>query len=154
MSLRIIAPSSPESTHTTAVESSSSVDQYMDRLVKLVPAEAIAAYPLLATLALKEGTWAMILVSWLLLAMSIVLRWHATASGDSGPQQIAVITAAVSFIIWVYVMDGTFGIALTLKSFGLDSIADALLSAKHFLSVVMLVIWTMLVPVFYTGDLK
>jgi hypothetical protein len=152
MSLRIMSPAAPETARALAAESSTTVDQYMDRLVKLVPAEAIAAYPLLAKLASEEGAWALILVSWLLLAMSIILRRHATASGDSGPQRTAVIVAAVSFIIWVYVMNGTFGITLLINSIGLDSIGAALLSAKSFLSVVLLVIWTMLVPVFYQGD--
>lgn len=152
MSLRIMSPAAPETARALAAESSTTVDHYMDRLVKLVPAEAIAAYPLLATLASEEGAWALILVSWLLLAMSIILRRHATASGDSGPQRTAVIVAAVSFIIWVYVMDGTFGISFLLNSIGLDSIGDVLLSAKNFLSVVFLLIWTMLVPVFYQGD--
>ena len=158
MSLRIIAPTTPGNVGVLAGESGSeagsTVDQYMDRLVKLMPAETIAAYPLLSTLATEEGTWAMILVSWLLLVMSIVLRWHATASGNSGPQRVAVIVAAVSFIIWVYVMDGTFGVTLLLQSIGLESIAAGLFSAKHFLAVVLLVTWTMVVPVFYKGDAK
>lgn len=147
MSLRIHSPSASTEERAVALGANNSTDHYMERLVKLVPAESIAAYPLLSSLAEAQGQWAIILVAWTLLGVSIVLRWHATTAGVKGPQQKAVAIAAVSFVIWVYVMGGTFGLTAMLGDLG-----EQFQSAKEFLAILALVIWTILIPVFYQGD--
>lgn len=152
MSLRIISPNAPAEAYAAAEDASNNVDHYMERLVKLVPGESIAAFPLLHQLAEGQGAWASILVAWLLLAVSFILRWHATTAGERGTQWIAVTVACVSFVIWVYVMGGQFGVSEIIAGIGLGEFAATLASAKDFLAVVALVIWTILVPVFYTGD--
>jgi predicted neutral ceramidase superfamily lipid hydrolase len=80
----------------------------MERLVKLVPAEAVAVYPLLFSEANGladpvNRAHAVALVSWIILAIVIVLRCQATAATDRGPQLFAVAISAISYIIWVYV---------------------------------------------------
>lgn len=68
----------------------------------------------------------------------------------------AVAVAAISFVIWVYVMKGDFGFyELGLKLIGgVEAPAPEKLElAKQFLSSLALVVWTLLVPVFYKGDL-
>ena len=147
MSLRIHSPTASTEERATALGASNSTDHYMERLVKLVPAESIAAYPLLASLAEAQGQWAIILVAGTLLGVSVVLRWHATTAGVKGPQQKAVAISAVSFVIWVYVMGGSFGLTAMLGDLG-----EQFQSAKEFLAILALVIWTILIPVFYQGD--
>ena len=152
MSLRIIAPAAPGEVRARAADSSTPVDHYMERLVKLVPAESIAAYPLLHSLAVDQGNWAIFLVSWVLLVVSIILRWHATSVEGQGAQTTAVIIAAVSFFIWVYVMGGDFGLVALLQKMELLDPGSDFVSEVNFLAVMALVIWTILVPVFYKGD--
>lgn len=128
------------------------LDSYLERLVKLVPAESICAYPLLSGYAGAQGLWAEVLVSWVLLVVSGVLRWHATKGGTGQPQWPALAVALVSFVIWVGVMGGHFGITALIGWLGLGSLAEALAAASEFLTVLALVIWTILIPVFYQGD--
>lgn len=126
-----------------------------ERLVKLVPAEAVSAYPLLKPLADNVDKWAVWVLSWVLLLVVIVLRRYATATPQKGPQRAAVAVAAISFVIWVYVMKGDFGFyELGLKLIGgVEAPAPEKLElAKQFLSSLALVVWTLLVPVFYKGE--
>ncbi len=155
MSLRVISPQADKGARVHAAEASSVVDSYMERLVKLVPAEAIAAYPLLEPLAETAGNWAVPVLSWVLLGVVGVLRWHATSTPQSGPQWTAVVIACVSFVIWVYVMDGHFGVYSFFALFYTDgdgAFRESIEAGKSFLSTLALVVWTLLVPVFYKGD--
>jgi hypothetical protein len=128
----------------------------MERLVKLFPAEAISAFPLLMPLATQVGTWAVWVVAWTLLFVVIVLRWHATSAPQKGPQWPAVVVASISFVIWVYVMKGDFGFYELARHVWLgegSSPTDAgkVESATQFISSLALVVWTIVVPVFYQG---
>ncbi|MEQ8823400.1 MAG: hypothetical protein RIC14_03405 [Filomicrobium sp.] len=96
--------------HDGDVEHVSSPDGYMAKLVKLVPAEAIALYPFLHAGALAvvqnengdiSGLWLPALVGWLVLAVVILLRWLATLGPDGKAQWGAVAIAAISFVLWV-----------------------------------------------------
>ena len=149
MTLRVIAPSADDGIRRRADAARGSVDSYLERLNKLVPIEAIGVYPLLHNQAIIVGEWAQILVAWLVLFVVIVLRWHATAMPGRGPQWAAVFIAAVSFVIWVHVMDkGDFGLLTYLQI--TDS--EQVVNARRFLATTALTLWTILVPVFYTGD--
>lgn len=92
------------------------------------------------------------MISWLLLGVSIFLRWNATSIKGQGPQKMAVAIAGISFVIWVNVIGGHFGVRNIIAAAGFQELASVLGSAKEFLATVALVIWTILVPVVYTGD--
>ena len=111
--------------------------------------------PLLKPLADNVDKWAVWVLSWVLLLVVIVLRRYATATPQKGPQRAAVAVAAISFVIWVYVMKGDFGFyELGLKLIGgvKAPAPEKLELAKQFLSSLALVVWTLLVPVFYKGE--
>jgi hypothetical protein len=157
MSLRIVAPSAVATAFAAGdteagARADTRLDSYMERLVKLVPVESISAYPLLSSYAGDQGLWAEVLVSWLLLLVSGILRWKATQGSTGDAQITAIMVALVSFIIWVGVMDGHFGVSSFLSWAGYTGLAGMFESSKEFLMVIALVIWTILVPVFYKGD--
>jgi glucan phosphoethanolaminetransferase (alkaline phosphatase superfamily) len=110
-------------------------DQYLGRLVKLIPSEVLAVY-----LTFKEAA-----ASWLgifaiiCLGLVLLVRLVYTKDAEKLPQFGAVIVAAVSFIIWVYATGGYF---LHLK---LPEAYPGIIS-------VVVALWTFMVPYFYRGD--
>lgn len=175
MSLRISAPSSDEGgrrgRRDIGPEDVSS-DYYASRLVKLIPTEAISLFPFLNSRArdvaekvqLQPGATAQKLVSadglvlpvsanivvfavaWLSLVIVILLRWHATRDDDGRAQWGAVAIAAISFILWVPVMSGSFGLLYTVQSLTQQSWSEPV---QKFVPELLLAVWTVLVPVFY-----
>jgi len=110
---------------------------YIERVVKLVPAEFVALYlaveVILGNSLIASTVWAITC-----LVLVVVVRAAATSdpAAQLGPQWIAVAIAAVAFVIWVYAMRGPFAANLGVVP-GLGSLA--------------LVLWTFLVPVLYRG---
>jgi hypothetical protein len=163
MSLRVYAPSAIR-TRGGEADAAAPTGAYMERLVKLVPAEAVAVYPLLFNEARSladaiNRARAIALVSWIILAIVVVLRWQATASPERGPQWLAVGVAAVSYIIWVYVFGGHFGIEgflhPWLPALSGDPTAPPdpdMAKFKSLIGSLALVCWTLVVPAVYKGD--
>jgi hypothetical protein len=85
-------------------------------------------------------------VAWLTLLVVILLRWHATRDDDGRSQWGAVAIAAVSFILWVPVMNGSFGILDTAQLVTATSFPPPV---QKFIPELLLALWTVLVPVFY-----
>ncbi len=112
---------------------------YMQRLLRLIPAEVITLYLTFRGLADPHSKFAY-WWSAICLVLVVVLRIFGTrATGGSiwTFQKIAVGVAAVSFILWVYGMGDTIlGFAIGEPIWINASIA----------------IWTIVVPLFYKGD--
>ena len=161
MSLRVY---SPNAVRTRGDFEAPSGGSYMERLVKLMPAEAIAVYPLLFNEAkglsdADNRARAIALISWIMLAIVIVLRWQATTTPERGAQWMAVLVAAISYIIWVYVFGGFFGVEGPLQAYLPVSAAQPggvpdpdVAKFKSLIGSVALVSWTLIVPAIYTGD--
>ena len=185
MSLRISAPSNDDGGTVRrgpgGAAASDSGDGYLSRLVKLIPGEAVVAYPFLHSRAeqvIKEFNgsaygvatlhelpiigsnadgaaptyyatgpdhWLLVAMAWLMLAVVILLRWQATR-GPGGAQWGAVFIAAVSFMLWVPVMQGSFGIMDTISIWTETPVPDPV---ERFIPELLLVLWTILVPAFY-----
>ena len=108
------------------------VDPWFTRLVKLVPAEAVAVYLAGRPLAAHryDGEWPVVC-----LALVVILRAWGTSS-RSGPQWASVAISGVSFVLWVYATGGRFlhwNVEVNLASLAV-------------------LVWTTLVPVFWRGD--
>lgn len=107
-------------------------DEYFARLVKLIPAEAVALY-----LTFKEvasswlGIWA-----WICLGLVVLLRSLGTRSKDKPVQWAAVFIAVVSFVLWIYATGG-YLVQVTLPT-GVISAAIG--------------VWTVAVPYVYKGS--
>jgi hypothetical protein len=107
-------------------------EQYLGRLVKLIPAEVVALY-----LTFKEatagwpGTWA-----WICLGLVILVRSLGTSGEGIPPQKLGVAVASVSFVIWVYATGGHL-IEVNLPAGSIP---------------VAMGVWTVVVPYFYKGS--
>jgi hypothetical protein len=154
MSLRVVSRN--VASRGAIGEAGNGGDSYIPRLVKLIPAEAVTAYPPLASTAKSLGTnsgAAILFLSWFFLIVVIVLRWHFTKSAEGRTQWLAVVISAVSFIIWVYAVNGA------ADSFGFSGLLDrisyvqqASADMKQFVATVAMFAWVIVMPAIYTGD--
>ena len=113
-----------------------SLEAYLERLLKLIPAEVVSIYPVGRSLIaddMQQGLWATIC-----LMICVVFRTRMTRGPDGRPQWPAVAIAAVSFIIWVYVL-------------GAHVVGFALPDQYKVWPALMLLAWTTIVPAVYTG---
>ena len=83
-------------------------------------------------------------IAWLILLLVVLLRWQATRDGDGRAQWGAVAIAAISFFLWVPVMDGSFGVFHAFESF-----VHFPGPVQKFIPELLLVLWTILIPAFY-----
>lgn len=146
MSLRITSYRASRSAQAQAARPRGTFDSYLERLVKLVPAEAVAAYPFLRTQAPDYG-WAEPLLAVVLLLVVIALRWRATATPSAGPQIPSIIISAISFIIYAFVVGDPLSLQSS-QSIGVDLPKDAV----TYIAQILLVAWVLVVPMLYTGD--
>lgn len=112
---------------------------YVDRLVKLIPAEVLGLY--LIGVGLIPTGIALALAVWAAVCTALVIFARAYATADPanklGPQWAAVAVSTVSFILWLYSMGGPF------EAYGL---------AVPWLGSLAILVWTFLVPYFYKGE--
>ena len=116
-------------------------DNYANRVVKLIPAEALGLFGTGSTLANPESklheTYVLVLAAACLL-VTILFRYIATKDVNGKPQLLAIFFAIVSFCLWF----------LTMKPpMGLLELEDA----SMFVGLAAL-LWATVVPVFYKGD--
>jgi len=103
---------------------------YRDRLLKLIPSEIVAAYMVLAgIIPEKPARWGLLIISVILLVLVpfyliIIQNVHRI---------VQVIFTTISFVVWVYSLGGPF------EKWGIY---------LPWLSSVILVLWTLIVPLF------
>ena len=128
-----------KSTGSPGSPGSSGADNYMARLVKLVPAEVIAIY--LTFKSIMDGTGQPFVWGLICLILVIIVRTFGTHQPGKSPQYLAVLVAVISFILWVCAMGGT----ILPPQLGISSLSPQIWS-------VAIGVWTFLVPYFYKGD--
>lgn len=149
--LRIRGPSTTDLIRSarSSAEKAASVDSYVQRLIKLIPAEVVSAYLVgreIAQAAPNEygEEWA----AWCLLA-TIVFRSVMTFEKPEdrnprirdyliGVEWPAVLIASVSFSIWVFTLG--------------DSYPAPLPSLKEWQAALLLLLWTPFIPLIYKGS--
>jgi hypothetical protein len=108
-------------------------DEWLERLTKLIPGEVLAVYLTGKNFATHwPGQWAIACF-----CLVIVIRAWGTREPGTSIQWGAVAIAAVSFVIWLYAMGGSFP-RLELSDPAISSLA--------------VLLWTTVVPIFYRGD--
>lgn len=178
MTLRVIGPPADGLKRGLPGGPADVTDSYTDKLVKLVPAEAISVYPLLKNqadvltnqmdvLAPHNARLLVYLTAWVLLFVVILLRWSATSVDGKGAQWGAVFIAAVAFFIWVHVVGGDFGFELLVNKYlggvgqaatdtagatRAPGAADPISLIKSYISSLFLTAWTLVAPIVYKGD--
>jgi len=105
---------------------------WMERLVKLVPAEILAVYMAgRSHAAAIDGAWPLVC-----LALLVVVRIWGTHERGRGPQWSAIAVAAISFLVWVLAIDGHI---LTLV-------------VNSDLASLLVLVWTTVAPLIVRGD--
>jgi hypothetical protein len=111
---------------------------YVERLVKLIPAEVIAIY-LFGTGAIPPDRFTET-VAWAATCLVLVFVARAFTTRDAPerlpPQWAAVGIACISFVIWIFAMPGL------LQGFGIS---------PPFVGSLAIAVWTFLVPYVYKG---
>lgn len=159
MSLRISSPGRGGQVRRGGSGEPLEPDFYMSRLIKLLPAEAVAVYPMLhnnaedvaeASAQISSGAgWLPIAMAWFVLMLVILLRWQATRDANGNAQWGAVAIAAISFFLWVPTMNGSFGIL------EFATAAEWIAWPKpveEFVPEVLLIFWTIVIPAFYKPE--
>ena len=110
-------------------------DEYVQRLIKLIPSEVLALYLTFHEIATSWlGIWALIC-----LALVILVRTVGTHKAGKPIQFISVAVAAISFVIWVYATGGYFLQFKPPENLpGITSVSVG--------------VWTFIIPYFYKGD--
>ena len=97
MSLRINKP--------TVATGSEKLEDWMERLVKLIPGEVVSVFLLLR--GFGGEAWQEIIWPLAFLLLTFVFRAYFTQEGKS-PQWMAAGIATFAFIFWVYITGGNF----------------------------------------------
>jgi hypothetical protein len=120
-----------------ADQTSDTLDAYLERLLKLIPTEVVSIYPVGRSLIgddAQQGLWAVVC-----LGVCVLFRSRMTRGPNGRPQWTAVGIAAVSFVIWVYVL-------------GAHVLGLSLPTEYKVWPALTLLAWTTVIPVFYTGS--
>jgi hypothetical protein len=116
-------------------------DFYLDRLLKLIPAEVVGLY--LVGGGLIPPNQPSVIAAWAIVCLAgvVALRAYATTDQDNGkpPQWVPVSISAMSFVIWVYTLGGPFA------AFGLFI---------PYIGSLLVLAWTFFIPIFYKGPLE
>ena len=111
---------------------------YLDRLMKMIPAEVISLY-LIGTGFIPAGKSGVLAV-WAIVCLGgvLALRAYGTADSEAGqkPDWVHVVISMVAFAIWVYTLGGPFAAANIYEPYIGSLLALA---------------WTFFVPIFYRG---
>jgi hypothetical protein len=114
-------------------------DSYLDRLVKMIPAEVVSLY--LVGVGFVPKTDAAVLTIWAALCLVglLALRTYGTAPPSSGksPQPGAIAISAIAFTVWVYTLGGPF------EAFGLH---------VPYIGSLLVLAMTFFAPIFYKGE--
>ena len=123
----------------TAQEKPTPIQSYMERLVKLIPAEVIGLY--LVGQGIVPPAEKVALAVWSIICLGLVVLVRAKTTGDRAnsisPQWSAVAVSTISFVIWVYNMPGPF---------------QAYQVAIPFVGSLAVLVWTFIVPFLYQGS--
>ena len=117
---------------------SATLQDYGERLVKLIPSEVVGIY--LVGVGVIPPTGKIPVTVWAVVCLGLVVLARAYATKEPAlnlpPQWKAVLISSVSFVIWVY------KIPVPFQSFGL---------AVPYVGSLAILVWTFVVPYFYTG---
>lgn len=141
MTLRIVGASKGNGEIESFAISQSRPDNWEERVVKLIPAEAMTLYGTGYVLLQNGNEFSQSLASALLVACILItgmIRFRATKDPQTGrPQWMAILIVIVSFVLWA--LSVTPGLYQTPE--GLDQILPLLTLA-----------WVALAPSLYTGS--
>jgi V8-like Glu-specific endopeptidase len=136
----------------TAGDTAGNFDSYLERLVKLIPAEVVGAYLVGRELAAANdatGGWALTCLVFVFIFRALMtqtkLTWRIKSSEI---QWAAVWISAVSFVFWVY----SFGDHILFFPPCFLNSPDCKWDGLSWVASLGLLLWTPLIPYIYQGD--
>ncbi len=135
---RIRRPVPKNAVAATAAAGTESFNAYLERLLKMIPAEVISLYLVGSGLIPADQRIALLVWSVLCLAGLLVIRAYGTADRlrNLPTDWVHVAISALAFVIWVYSLGGPF------EAFGLYI---------PYVGSLLVLAWTFFVPLFYKG---
>jgi hypothetical protein len=132
-------PAARQPAATPAAAPPTQLQGYMDRLVKLIPAEVVGLYLVGVGIVPKGEKFALSVWAAICLVLVVVVRAYGTsdAAAKLPPQWGAVFVSTISFLIWLYNMPGPF-VAYEI--------------AVPYIGSLAVLLWTFVVPLFYKGS--
>ena len=116
------------------------LDEYLSRLIKLIPTEVISLYIVGKGIIENEQ---ILLLLWTIacLFFVVLIRFYGTADIQKNlpPQLKAILISTISYVVWIYSMGDIFAL-LGVYSSKLGSL--------------LVLLWTAIVPYVYKGDLE
>ncbi len=116
--------------------------QYLDRLLKMIPAEVIGLYLIGSGVVPPDQPVGSMIWAGICLILVVMVRMYATADRSKHkpkpPQPVSVLISSIAFVIWVYSLGGPFE-KLNLYVPWIGSLA--------------VLVWTFIVPRFYKGEI-
>jgi hypothetical protein len=121
------------------VTSQDNFNSYLERLMKMIPAEVISLYLVGSGLIPKDQNVTLLIWFIVCLAGVIILRAYGTSDSRSKlpPDWIHVSISTIAFLIWVYSLGGPFA-AYNLY--------------VPYVGSLLVLAWTFFVPIFYKGQ--
>jgi hypothetical protein len=113
---------------------------YLDRLLKMIPAEVIGLYLVGSGLIPRDQPVVLTVWAFVCLAGVVAIRVYGTTDTASSlpPDWVHVAISTVAFVIWVYTLGGPFA---------------AINWYVPYLGSLLVLAWTFFVPIFYQGPL-
>jgi len=114
---------------------------YLDRLMKMIPAEVVSLYLVGSGFIPREQPVVLVVWAVVCLAGVFVVRAYGTADPQSNlsPDWTHVAISAIAFVIWVYTLGGPF------------AAADLY---EPYVGSLLVLAWTFFVPMVYKGPLE
>ncbi len=129
---KAVAAASPAPAQNTPLQG------YMDRLLKLIPAEVVAIY--LVGIGVIPTNARGSIAMWAVICLGLVVLSRAYGTADQAnkvpPEWKSVLVSSISFVVWVYNMPGPF------QAYGL---------AISYVGALAVLVWTFVVPYVYRG---
>ena len=121
-----------------ALERGDSFKFYLDRLLKMIPAEVVSLYLVGSGVIPTEQSVALAIWTAVCLIGVVLIRAYGTADpADSKPTDwVHVAISSIAFVIWVYSLGGPF------EAFGVY---------VPYIGSLLVLVWTFFVPIFYKG---
>jgi len=128
----------PDHPVAAAEPGSTELQGYLERLMKMIPAEVIGLYLVGSGIIPTGQSLALTIWTAVCLAGVIFLRAYGTAdpAANKAPDWAHVIISSISFLIWVYSIGGFFA------AYGV---------AVPYIGSLLVLAWTFFVPIFYKG---
>ncbi len=113
---------------------------YLDRLLKMIPAEVIGLYLVGSGLIPRDQPIVLTIWAFVCLAGVVAIRVYGTTDTARGlpPDWAHVAISTVAFVIWIYTLGGPFA---------------AINWYVPYLGSLLVLAWTFFVPIFYKGPL-